>query len=415
MPLTLSASFNDRLETSLANPSISPTHHRPRIALIIDPWDYPFNGTVVSTRRFVSALRAQFNFTIFKTFGITPDDGDSDNVNFKKISVPGVNRIIDKMQAPIARPHREKIITNLNRCDLLHIQYPFLLAYRTIGIARRLGIPIVSSFHVQPENILRNLNLPEGILSEWLYRLFIKVFYQASDLVIAPSEFAKGLLVERGLDRPVEVLSNGVTQAFFDIERAPSCDHRFSILSVGRMAREKQQDLLIKAIGQSQYKDKIHLTLAGAGPLTAALRTLAKKEGVSADIGRVDDKTLMQLYGSTDLFVQCSQIELEGMSALEAMAAGCPTLLNRSKTSALAELVQNTDAEFSESTPETVARRIDGLLSNPTLREHIGAQNRSFARTRHHDRSIEQLAEIYNRVLSDQVPKTRRSATPNNV
>ena len=123
----------------------------------------------------------------------------------------------------------------------------------------------------------------------------------------------------------------------------------------------------------------------------------------------------MQLYGSTDLFVQCSQIELEGMSALEAMAAGCPTLLNRSKTSALAELVQNTDAEFSESTPETVARRIDGLLSNPTLREHIGAQNRSFARTRHHDRSIEQLAEIYNRVLSDQVPKTRRSATPNNV
>ena len=103
------------------------------------------------------------------------------------------------------------------------------------------------------------------------------------------------------------------------------------------------------------------------------------------------------------------------MSALEAMAAGCPTLLNRSKTSALAELVQNTDAEFSESTPETVARRIDGLLSNPTLREHIGAQNRSFARTRHHDRSIEQLAEIYNRVLSDQVPKTRRSATPNNV
>ena len=181
MPLTLSASFNDRLETSLANPSISPTHHRPRIALIIDPWDYPFNGTVVSTRRFVSALSAQFNFTIFKTFGITPDDSDPDNVNFKKISVPGVNRIIDKMQAPIARPHREKIITNLNRCDLLHIQYPFLLAYRTIGIARRLGIPIVSSFHVQPENILRNLNLPEGMLSEWLYRLFIKVFYQASD------------------------------------------------------------------------------------------------------------------------------------------------------------------------------------------------------------------------------------------
>ncbi len=399
----------------MATPSTPPTHLRPRIALVIDPWDYPFNGTVVSTRRFVSALKAQFNFTIFKAFGISPDDSDPDNVNFKKISIPGVNRIIDKMQAPIARPNRKKIVDNLNGCELLHVQYPFLLAHRTIRIARRMGIPIVSSFHVQPENILRNLNLSEGMLSEWLYRLFINAFYQASDLVIAPSEFARSLLVERGLDRPVEVLSNGVTQAFFDIERVPPCDHRFSILSVGRMAREKQQGLLIKAIGQSQYKSKIHLTIAGTGPLTTALRTLARKEGVSADIGRVDNKTLMQLYGSTDLFVQCSQIELEGMSALEAMAAGCPTLFNRSKTSALAELVQNTAAEFSESTPATVAHHIDRLLSNPTLREQIGEQNRSFARTRHHDRSIKRLAEIYNRVLNDPGLKTRKPSDAENV
>jgi hypothetical protein len=28
-----------------------------RIAILIDPWDFPFNGTVVSTRRFVAALR----------------------------------------------------------------------------------------------------------------------------------------------------------------------------------------------------------------------------------------------------------------------------------------------------------------------------------------------------------------------
>ena len=181
------------------------------------------------------------------------------------------------------------------------------------------------------------------------------------------------------------------------------------------MAREKQQGLLIKAIGQSQYKSKIHLTIAGTGPLTTALRTLARKEGVSADIGRVDNKTLMQLYGSTDLFVQCSQIELEGMSALEAMAAGCPTLFNRSKTSALAELVQNTAAEFSESTPATVAHHIDRLLSNPTLREQIGEQNRSFARTRHHDRSIKRLAEIYNRVLNDPGLKTRKPSDAENV
>jgi len=380
--------------------SANSVDHRPKIALVIDPWDYPFNGTVVSTRRFVFALEDQFNFTIFKTSDDSANVGDNLNANFKKISVPGVNHIIDRMQAPIARPDRQKIERNLMGCDLVHVQYPFLLGHRTIRVARRMGIPVVSSFHVQPENILRNLNLPEGRLTEWLYRLFISNFYQASDVVIAPSEFARGLLLERGLKRPVEVLSNGVTQAFFDTERTPTDTAHFSILSVGRMAREKQQDLLIRAIGQSQYKSKIHLTLAGTGPLTTTLRALAKKEQVLADIGRVNDQTLMQLYKSTDLFVQCSQIELEGMSALEAMAAGCPTLLNRSNTSALAELVQHPAAEFLDSSPLALAQHIDALISNPVLRDQIGTQNRSFARSRHHDQSIQQLAKIYNTALT---------------
>ncbi|MGB2330625.1 MAG: hypothetical protein ACPH3H_07940, partial [Pseudomonadales bacterium] len=77
--------------------SANSVDHRPKIALVIDPWDYPFNGTVVSTRRFVSALEDQFNFTIFKTSDDSANVGDNLNANFKKISVPGVNHIIDRM------------------------------------------------------------------------------------------------------------------------------------------------------------------------------------------------------------------------------------------------------------------------------------------------------------------------------
>ena len=36
----------------------------PRIAMVIDPWYHPFNGTVVSTRRFVGALSDRFDFRI---------------------------------------------------------------------------------------------------------------------------------------------------------------------------------------------------------------------------------------------------------------------------------------------------------------------------------------------------------------
>ena len=41
-----------------------------RIAVVIDPWDYPFNGTVVSTRRFIDSLsRAGYRFQLLALAG----------------------------------------------------------------------------------------------------------------------------------------------------------------------------------------------------------------------------------------------------------------------------------------------------------------------------------------------------------
>ncbi|HAF37365.1 MAG TPA: hypothetical protein DCG72_00150, partial [Gammaproteobacteria bacterium] len=64
---------------------------KPTIGLVIDPWDFPFNGTVVSTRRFVAALSNQFNFKILKT-GNVPDQTANNEIHFPKLSIPGANR-----------------------------------------------------------------------------------------------------------------------------------------------------------------------------------------------------------------------------------------------------------------------------------------------------------------------------------
>ena len=66
-----------------------------------DPWDLPFNGTVVSARRFVDALSDDVSFSIF----MTPSDASTQAVLFNKLSIPGVNHI-DRMQASVAKPNR---------------------------------------------------------------------------------------------------------------------------------------------------------------------------------------------------------------------------------------------------------------------------------------------------------------------
>ena len=194
---------------------------QPTIGLVIDPWDFPFNGTVVSTRRFVAALSNQFHFKILKT-GNAPDQIAQNEFHFPKLSIPGANRIIDQMQAPLARPNRRLLERVVADCDLIHVQYPFLLAHQAIRTARLLGKPVISSFHVQPENIQRNLRLNQAFVTRGLYRLFVSQFYQASDRVIAPSEFAKTLLTQHGVSQPIDVLSNGITADFFARSRRQS-------------------------------------------------------------------------------------------------------------------------------------------------------------------------------------------------
>lgn len=361
------------------------------IAVVIDPWDYPFNGTVVSTRRFVAALEALgYHFEILSL----PATGLPAENSFEKLSIPGVNRVIDSMRAPLAKPDKAKIRRLLTGCSLLHVQYPFFLAYAAIREARRLELPVVCSFHVQPENILQNIRLPSRLLARLLYRLFVRFIYNAADHVIAPSSFAANLLAQHGLKVPVTVISNGVPERFFQVTHQPS-DGRFTLLSVGRLAREKQQETLLRAVALSRHRDAIEIVLAGVGPREGYLKKLAARLGVAARIGWVDDDELLSLYGKADIFVHAGTIELEGMSVLEAMAAGNVVVVSDAPASACAAMIHEAEARFRKGEPQDLAQRIDHWLEHPEAREAQRRFNRLYAQARSHDSAAVRLQSFY--------------------
>jgi 1,2-diacylglycerol 3-alpha-glucosyltransferase len=374
-----------------------------RVAMVIDPWDHPFNGTVVSARRFVAALAAAGVAFTLLTVGDGPAPAGCRRVGFPRLSIPGVNGIIDRMRAPLARPERERLRAALSDCDLLHVQFPFFLGHAAIGEARRLGIPVICSFHVQPENILMNLGLRSAWLSRVLYRVFIRGFYRPADQVIVPSTFAAELLAAHGLEREVEVLSNGVPDRFFDLTRAPKpAAEPFRVLSVGRLAREKDHATLLRAVAASRHR--IELTLAGAGPRMRWLQALARRLGVAARIGPVSDEELMALYAGADLFVHGGAIELEGMSVLEAMAAGNVVVVGDSPASACGGLVGEARARFRSGDAHDLARRIDGWLDDPDARVAAGAANRRAALEVRHERSAARLVDIYRTCVAPSRP-----------
>ena len=375
--------------------------------MVIDAWLEPYNGTTVSTRRFVTALEAAGHRV--EILGIDANGPGAIRTQggataFRQLSIPGFNRLINSMRAPLAAPDRAKIREALGRCDLLHMQFPFFLGHAAVVEAQRMGVPVVCSFHVQPENILLNIGLKGEPLRGWLYRLFIWAFYQRADLVIAPTPFAADLLRDHGVTRPIRVVSNGVPAAFFGRERAPVADGRVRILSVGRLAKEKSQETLLRAVAACAHRDRIDLTLAGAGPREEELKRLAAQLGLDVHIGPVSDADLLAGYAGADLFVHCGAVELEGMSVLEAMAMGLPILISDSPDSALARLIPDEARRFHASDPRDLAAKLDDWLERPEDLAAEGVSNRAFAEGFAHARSVEALVEAYEAVVKRPSP-----------
>lgn len=349
-----------------------------RIAWVTDTFDDGFGGGVVSARRFVDALRDRHEVTVVTTG--RPGPG--------KVTVPGIQIPIEAMRGngfTFGWPTRVAFEEAFARADLVHVGFGFALGIAALRWARRMGLPVVTAFHVQPENILYNMGVRSQRVSRFLYRAWVKHFYDPSDAVICPSTFAEARLRAHGLTKPSFVISNGVPRHLVARVREPSRGAT-TLLSVGRFAPEKRQDVILDAVARSRHRDRIRLVLVGSGPLEPLLRERAQALGVRAELGPVSDAKLAALYAEADVFVHASEVELEGMAVLEAMATGLPVLVAASSESAASQFAPGPGFLFQPGDPADLAMRLDALLDDPdTLRS--GSARACLTARRHDFRS----------------------------
>ncbi|MEY4938874.1 MAG: hypothetical protein RIQ93_609 [Verrucomicrobiota bacterium] len=111
------------------------------------------------------------------------------------------------------------------------------------------------------------------------------------------------------------------------------------ILALGRLARNKGYDLLIDGfeLVAARHPDAVlHLAVGGQDlneneqKILAELHHRAEKSGYDARIqfgSFIADNDLPDYYRAADMFVLCSRYEPFGMTAIEAMASGTPTVV----------------------------------------------------------------------------------------
>ncbi|MDT3435471.1 glycosyltransferase family 4 protein [Haloarcula sp. 1CSR25-25] len=143
---------------------------------------------------------------------------------------------------------------------------------------------------------------------------------------VAVSSMTADRLAKIGPNRDsIEVIPNGIDIG--KIRSAPAAGVGFDILFVGRLIPEKNVDLLLTAFDQVSEAHDVTLGIIGDGPQREELQSLAGSLSHSdcvTFLGFLKDNT--EVYGhmkAAEIFVLPSVREGFGISALEAMSAGC--------------------------------------------------------------------------------------------
>ena len=239
----------------------------------------------------------------------------------------GVREILDKFQP-----------------DVVHVQVSDPIGLSVVSYARKLGIPVVTTEHNQPEVITEPLHVP-GLLKKPMDALLSAYFVNRqskSDFVTMPTEKAiRDLIYKKGkeFDVPVAAVSNGVDLSAFKPGKASAevykkygiPDDRPIVLYVGRVDPEKKVGLVIEAFSRilDEYESDVlpMLVIVGDGVdkyrLAKKVLQLSLSDSVKM-LGKILPPELYEIYKLGTVFATASTIETQGIVLIEAAASGLP-------------------------------------------------------------------------------------------
>ncbi len=145
------------------------------------------------------------------------------------------------------------------------------------------------------------------------------------------------------------------------------------LFTVSRLDRAKRLDLLIQAM--ARVTPRARLLIAGTGPERDALSRLVEQLGLTDRVrllGYVSDEELISLYARCRVVAYVPFDEDYGYVTLEAFASGKAVITAADSGGALEFVEDGVTGRVAESSPESIAARIDELWSNCSLAKRLG-------------------------------------------
>lgn len=276
--------------------------------------------------------------------------------------------------------------------DILHIN---VLSPRSVYYfwrAKRHGIPVIIHAHEIGENFEESFRFSTKLSP--LVRIYLDFFYRRANLLISPSQYAKDVLNNRGIETPIKVISNGIdSERFEGIENRPSTD-KFRAVNLSLVFERKG---LTDFIETAEITSEIDFTWYGKkyskliSPSSIHRKIASSPDNVEFP-GFIDD--VRDAFAEADVFFFPTKSETQGLSVIEAAYCGVPPVIR--DIPVYEDIFEHEENCLKAETPEGFAEQIKRLEQDNDLREKISENAEKLGKQHTLDKIGEKLESAYN-------------------
>lgn len=384
-----------------------------RIGIFTDCYYPQINGVVTSTMTLKKELEKMGHKVVIVTVK-HPDAQKEDDV----LRLPSIPFLLLRSQR-VGAVYSNKVYRQIKELnlDIIHTQTEFSLGHFGRIVARRFNIPVIHTYHTMYEDYMHYVAFgPMLRPASHLAKKVSKSYCGCCRAVIAPTLKVKNKLIEYGLvDKNIEVIPTGIDFEPFrkdNFDKKDIDDLKASygikkdekvVLFIGRIAKEKSIDVIIKSMKELERKmDNFKFLIVGDGPEKSELESLAKSLGMQNRVvfaGEKPWKDIPMYYQLGDVFVSASVTETQGLTFTEAMASSVPVVAKYDEN--LENIMKDKINGLIFKTDEELTGIIFEVLNNEILRNRIikGAEGLIEDMSAKH--FGENVARLYEKVINE--------------
>lgn len=235
---------------------------------------------------------------------------------------------------------------------------------------------VLATRGLRTKSIISVRNDPQKIFGSSYRRVLAKTILPLSEACVFQTKEAMDWFPNK-LVRKSVVIPNGINKSYFELAREPI---QGAILTCGRLEKQKNQGLLIRAFARvSKIDDQATLWIIGEGSLQNRLENLTRELGIENKVKFLGVmKDISNYLSKADLFVLSSDFEGIPNVLIEAMASSVPSISTDCPCGGPAMLIddQNNGVLVPVNDEIALSNAIVDLLSDETKKSMIGKEAR---------------------------------------